>query len=358
MEVWDSTRASCQILDVLRHRLLGLPLLLAVVVDERVRQDPVEPGLRGWCRAGTGGTTRRPSRRSPGRGLRRRSGCGSSASRRRRAGRGRGSASRSNRAARSASRSRWRRQHLGVPEVISSAERSVEVGVVCHRLPRYRGVGTVRQREHVGLNATGRVGFPDTRGRATPGWTRRRGRGHLPGRRPERGTLRPSSAAGTTAGSTPSGNSSGVPIGSRSPWITSVGTPAPVGQLVEPGLLGPPRRVKGEGQREASGGAEREGTARRGAGAGRPSADHERCAWGALVDGRTQPDVEGGRSRRDLSARDPPRRSNRATVKPCPGSASASAARSRASIPLPAPWLRTRVAADLRAACTTSRPSP
>jgi hypothetical protein len=43
----------------------------------------------GWCPPGTGGTTRRPSRRSPAPGPRRRRGCGSSAPRRHTAGPGR-----------------------------------------------------------------------------------------------------------------------------------------------------------------------------------------------------------------------------------------------------------------------------
>jgi hypothetical protein len=39
------------VLDVLGHRLLRLPLLLAVVVDEGVGQDPVEPRLQVGARA-------------------------------------------------------------------------------------------------------------------------------------------------------------------------------------------------------------------------------------------------------------------------------------------------------------------
>ena len=145
----------CQlpVLDVLGHRLLRLALLLAVGVDEGVGQDPVEPRLEVRAGLELVEGARRPWRRSPAPGPRRRPGCGSSAWPPSRAGPGTACASRSKRGCRSASRL-GRGVDLGrVFGAEVDGGRGLGIGV-SHCPPDYRSV------RRPGFSSSGEHGHP------------------------------------------------------------------------------------------------------------------------------------------------------------------------------------------------------
>ena len=142
------------------------------------------------------------------------------------------------------------------------------------------------------------------------------------------------------------GNSSGRPIVSRSPWITSVGTRAPRSSWSRD-FSGRPGGCSGNdsARQPAAPRLRAQRAAERAPAERPPTTSGVRAAQ--LVGGRDRPSsrVAGG-----VATLRPATRhgcSNRTTVIPLRGRCAASASRSRASMPPPAPWLSSSVADGL-----------